>query len=648
MSEPERPPGTVRLALAVGMVGGILLGVREGLATFAANAFADPGQHGIAYLVVPVAVWFVLGPLVLLPVAAVGRLTGRGGVPFLAAALATIGVVLATLPPVESGLAQARAVGAAPGTAMTVMLALSVVALAVAAGAVARAAGASLTRHATYVLPLAAATGVAALVWSGRFLAAGFVPEETAGSGRPASVSPAPAGAPNVVIVSIDTLRADALGAYGNAAAHTLALDRLAAEGVTFEQAISPAPWTLPALASVMTGLYPRHHGAGAIANRRDPLGRTPLAPGVQTLAETFAQRGYRTHAIVTNPYLLAGSGLAAGFESYENLTFLSEAMVAGRTNAAQWLLDHLAPRLVVGDRGVEVSDWAVRWLEHVDADRPFFLWLHYIDPHGPYGGTPGARHKTFRGDSSFGATAGHDLLLDGHSPDPVRLRSGEVRLDDAEKRGLRALYDGEVTEVDRQVGRVLEALDRRGLAAGTLVVCVSDHGEEFWEHGGVEHGHTLYDELLHVVLLMRWPGHLQAGLRVPGVASSVDIAPTIRELVGLPDPGSSDGVSLVAGLRGAMPSPRAVISENLLFAEERVALRTDGAKLIRWANGKEEAYDLRRDPAERRDLAGVDGFVARLEAAFDETEQAMAPAVTPVAGREVPAAALRALGYVD
>src|SRR5262249_39817406 len=118
MNQRDRGPRTARLALAVGMVGGVLLGVREGVATFASNAFADPAQHGVAYLVVPVAIWFVLGPVILLPVAAIGRLAGRSGVPFLAAALAAIGVALATLPSVESGLERARAVGAPPGAIM--------------------------------------------------------------------------------------------------------------------------------------------------------------------------------------------------------------------------------------------------------------------------------------------------------------------------------------------------------------------------------------------------------------------------------------------------------------------------------------------------------------------------------------------------
>jgi arylsulfatase A-like enzyme len=464
-----------------------------------------------------------------------------------------------------------------------------------------------------------------------------------------ATAAPAPpADAPNVVLVSIDTLRADAVGAYGTAGARTPALDRLAAGGVTFERAISPAPWTLPAVASILTGLYPRHHAAGAIANGRDPVGRTPLAPGVDTLADAFAQRGYQTHAIVTNPYLLNRSGLSAGFETYDNLTFLSEAMLSTRDNAAQWLFGGLAARLAPGDRGIAVSDAAVRWLDHRARTRPVVVWRHYLDPHGPYGGPPDARRKSFRGELKWGSTGrdGHDLAQ--VSPDPARLRSGEIRLADDEKRAMRALYDDEVSRVDAQVGRVLDALARLDLAENTLVVCVSDHGEEFWEHGGVEHGHTLYDELLHVVFVVRWPGHVPAGARVPALASTVDVVPTVAELVGLDAPAPTDGVSLVSAMHGRPVAGRAIISENLLFAEERVALTTDDAKLIRWPNGKTEAYDLRRDPSERRDLAGVDVFVEPLEARLETTEASLAPAAIPIAGREVPAAALRALGYVD
>jgi arylsulfatase A-like enzyme len=641
------PRRVVRPALAIGMIGGVLLGVQEGIATFAGNAFVDPGRHALAYLVVPVSVWFVFGPLVLIPIAAIGRLFQYRGLAFLASAMGVTAALLAMLPVVEQGFDQLHEVGVAPKPAVIAVASLALVAIATTAAVLARGAGVILEsrpRLFRAITRAAAMVGLAALAWTGSFLTTNLsVPsaqhQATLGA-------PAPDGAPNVLLISIDTLRTDALGAYGNAAARTPILDKLGAEGVTFERAISPAPWTLPAVASIMTGLYPRHHGAGGIANRRDPLGRTPLAPGIPTLADAFVARGYRTHAIVTNPYLLVHSGLSSGFESYENLTFLSEAMLAGRRNAAQWLFDHVASRWIVGDRGVEVSDHAVRWIGAAEHRRPFFLWLHYIDPHGPYGGAAGSRHKTFRGDSAFGAT-GASLELDERSPDPVRLRSGEIRLGDDDKRAVRALYDREVTEVDRQIGRVLAALERQGIAGTTLVVCVSDHGEEFWDHGGTEHGHTLYDELIHVPLIMRWPGHLPSGLRVASIASTVDVAPTVEELVfGASAP--RDGMSLMPLLRGGEPALRTVISENLLFAEERTALRTDRAKLIRWANGKEEAYDLRADPAERRDLAGVEAFIAPLELALDEAERTMPPVTIPIAGRELPAGALRALGYVN
>jgi arylsulfatase A-like enzyme len=197
-------------------------------------------------------------------------------------------------------------------------------------------------------------------------------------------------------------------------------------------------------------------------------------------------------------------------------------------------------------------------------------------------------------------------------------------------------------------VGRVLDELAARDLANQTIVVCVSDHGEEFWEHGGVEHGHTLYDELLRAVLVIRWPGHLPAGRRVTSVVSTVDVAATLRDLAGIADASPTDGVSLRAVMHGEQPRNRALLSENILFGEERVAIRTDTTKLIRWENGKEEAYDLVRDPQERRDLAGVETFVAPLRAELAELERTMAPSVSPVATAPVAAAGLRALGYLQ
>jgi arylsulfatase len=396
-----------------------------------------------------------------------------------------------------------------------------------------------------------------------------------------------------------------------------------------------------------MTGLHPRRHGAGAVVDGHDALSRSGLVAEATTLAETFRRRGYRTQAVVTNPYLFPRFGLAAGYEGYDNLTYLSEYMLGARATAGQWLLDRLAPSLTVGDRGVEVSDRAIAWLRAVDPDaqQPFFLWLHYIDPHGPYEATPSSGRKSFREEMLFGDLAGTDHGM--RSPSPVRLRSGEIRLDEKGKAAVRDLYRAEIREADRQVGRVLRALEEHGLDQRTLIVCVSDHGEEFWEHGGVEHGHTLYDEVLRAVWIMKWPEGLPAGERIDRVVSMVDVAPTMQDLVfGVADP--VDGVSLLPLLRGETVEPRTAFAENLLFAEERVAIRTYDAKLVRWSNGKEEAYDLRRDPGEQRDLVALEPFVEPLRVALRASSAPTVVATTPAVVDGAALRALRALGYVQ
>jgi arylsulfatase A-like enzyme len=453
---------------------------------------------------------------------------------------------------------------------------------------------------------------------------------------------------PNVVLISIDTLRADHLGSYGAAGDPTPHLDRLAREGVLFEQAITASPWTLPAIASLMTAAYPRRHGAGMIVNRRDPLGRSALPGGSWTLAEALQARGYATHAIVTNPYLSLRYGLGAGFDDYYNVTIESEAFLAFRRTTLVRLAVWLWPSLALGDRGEVVTARARRWLAAARGAQPFFLWLHYVDPHPPYNRAGTTRHKSFRGDALFGA-GGRELDLTLTSPDVARLRSGEIRLGAGEKEAVRDLYRAEVRSVDAAVGGVLAQLDALGLSERTLVIAVADHGEEFWEHGGVEHGHTVYEEIVRIPLLMRWPGQLPAGARIDHVARIIDVAPTMLELLSLPPPASADGVSLVGLWQGRESPPREALIENLLFADERVGLRTRDHKYVRWEIGKEEAYDLRRDPAELRDLAAVDGVLLPLRHAFASTDAAAPMAGEPPTAPRLDAAAveaMRALGY--
>jgi arylsulfatase A-like enzyme len=645
----------LRVALSVGAVGGLLLGSREALLALQANAFVQPGQYFWLYLAVPVLAWIALGIVLLVPVAVLIwalRLERRWGGPWAlhAAALAAMGASSIAIPWLATTIERLRDVGSGPTVATRLGLWMLVAGLV--AAAVLLAGGAASAYAARTSRPLRQATRGALLValvltWPVvRFVRSDWMSATS-------SETPASPGrhAPNILLLSIDTLRADHLGAYGGSPGLTPHLDRFATEGIVFERAITSSPWTLPAMASLMTGLHPRHHGAGVITNRRDPLGRAALPTGSWTLAKSLREHGYQTQAIVTNPYLALRYGFGQGFDGYENVTIESEAFLAFADTTAVRLLTWLRPEVIVGDRGETVSARVRDWLARRDGVQPFLLWVHYIDPHPPYSRPGVTHHKSFRGDTSFlpanPSQAGAAMTT---SPDVARLRSGEIRLGPEEKEAVRQLYRAEVAGVDAAVGSVLEAIDEMRLRDRTLVVVVADHGEEFWEHGGVEHGHTVYDELVRVPLLARWPARLAAGVRVAEVARMVDIAPTILELLGLTAPAEMDGQSLVGLIRGQDEPPRVALIENLLFAEERVGIRGAQHKYVRWQTGKEEVYDLGVDPGELRDLAAIDTVsqpLRQLYAIFDQN-----PMMHSVPKREpeldaAAEAALRALGYI-
>jgi arylsulfatase A-like enzyme len=645
MSGRQRLAAELRLALGIGLVGGLVLGGREALVTLTANAFVQPDQYLFAYLTVPVLLGMGLYTLLLVPSAIVLGTFARG--PHLrayAALLGFVGSLSIVAPQVVAIETRLREVGLVPDALATMLVAALALGIALVVAAVTSAAA---TAYAAGIDRWLGPATVGALLIAAVLSIPGlhFLRTDWKREGTAASVTRSPG--PNVVLISIDTLRADHVGGDGRLAGLTPQLDRLAAGGVSFRQAITSAPWTLPAIASLLTARHPSHHGAGAITNRRDPLGRSALPPGSWTLATALRAQGYRTQAIVTNPYLALRYGLGDGFDGYENLTIESEIFLAGSATTAIRLLGWLWPDLVIGDRGETVSARTVRWLAQAGPDR-FFLWLHYVDPHPPYSRAGVTRHKSFRGDSLFaiGGSDAEDFRLT--SPDVSRLRSGEIRLDGDQKERVRELYRAEVASVDAAVGQVLEILDRPALRDRTLVVCVADHGEEFWEHGGVEHGHTVYEELVRVPLMMRWPGHLPEARRVDSVVRMIDVVPTVLDLLGLAPPPAADGSSALAAVRGEEAEPRVALIENLLFAEERTGIRTADRKYVRWETGKEEAYDLAADPRELRDLAGVETTLAPLRALHADLASNLArPTVAPTAP-PTNAAGLRALGYVE
>lgn len=385
-----------------------------------------------------------------------------------------------------------------------------------------------------------------------------------------------------VVLICIDTLRADAVSALGAGAEKTPNLDALAREALVFTNAVSPAPWTLPAMASILTGTSPAVHGA------RSPF--DSLDEALPTLAERLEHAGYLTAAIGHNPFFRRKFGFSQGFHEYD----VSPRLHLGSSFGSK-ILRRLLPLHFAETAGTEdLTRLAIEWL-HRNRERDFFLWLHYYDPHDPY--SPPARYQPPTEPPS-GLGRQFSRAQD--------IRSGNFVPSSAQRAWSRELYEGEVRYVDENVGKLIGALRELALYEDALIILVSDHGEEFWEHGGYEHGHTLYSEVIRVPWLVKLPGAARKG-PIAETVSTGSVTPLVLDLCGIaydPEaltfrapPPFRDGQ---AGGPGSEP----VGSTALLYFEDRQAIDFDGMRYIRWLmSGREELYDLARDPGERSSI---------------------------------------------
>ena len=375
--------------------------------------------------------------------------------------------------------------------------------------------------------------------------------------------------APNVLFIVTDTLRADRLGCYGSEAGLTPYLDQLAAEGLRFSDASSHAPWTLPSIASMLTSLHPAEHGAGGSLG-----GFKLMDPGVTTLPAVFKGRGWRTHAIANVAFLGEAFGTTRDFESTDIVAPTSNLEMRMASATTQAALD---------------------WLDKRD-ERPFFLFVHYFDPHAVYAPPSPFRERFASGvDESF---------VFGTRKQMVDLRAGRLNVPAGVIRRAERLYNGEVAYMDAQIGRLLDGLDARGLDESTVVLMTADHGEEFLDHGGYEHGHTLYRELTHVPLILRYPGRVSPGVDTTSVAH-VDVAPTLCELADIAPPEQFLGRSLLAGASGAPDAePRPILAHGNMWGEPLTSWREGRYELIVGAGGRQELYDLESDPLQKRNLA--------------------------------------------
>jgi arylsulfatase A-like enzyme/Tfp pilus assembly protein PilF len=369
----------------------------------------------------------------------------------------------------------------------------------------------------------------------------------------------------NVLLVTFDTTRADRIGCYGNERIATPTLDALAASGVRFADAMSAVPITAPSHSTIHTGRYPIAHGV------RDN-GLFVLAEEQTTLAEILRARGYATGAAIGAYPLTARFGLAQGFDLYDDhLTGAFE--------------DHLGERVVAKERlffderrAAQVNEALVPWLRE-NATRPFFAWVHYFDPHQPF-----------------------------EPPAPF----DQDYADD--------LYNGEIAYADSRLGFLLEQLEELGVMDRTIVIFAADHGEGRGEHNEETHAVLAYQSTLHVPLIVRTPSRIGAGRVVEDGVATVDIVPTVLDLLGIEAPDSIQGRSLVPLLRGANPGRSRVryaenLSPRLTHGWGELRVLTDGP--LKYIHGpRSELFDLHQDPSEKTNLVEeMPEEAARLEA---------------------------------
>lgn len=454
----------------------------------------------------------------------------------------------------------------------------------------------------------------------------------------------------NVLLLSVDTLRGDRLQAGDPPGGLTPNLSRLAAQGTLFTRAQAPSPWTLPSVSSLLTSLHPTAHGA--------TRPRCRLPSSLVTLAERLSAAGLFTQAVVANGWLDFPFGMDQGFDDYRYISTRSgrprwwPGMIGRQAASCAGLARGPSAEPEDSSTAEHLVDRAIAFLERSRGGN-FFLWVHLADPHDPYAAR-GRFHALARP-----PRRPPGLFPQFDSGSIIELRQGRI-VPVAERQRLLALYDLEVRYTDEQIGRLLERMADLGLQRNTLVVFTADHGEEFWEHGNLVHGHTLYQELLDIPLILRPPdGHPPAHRQREEVVSLLDVAPTILDFLGLQPPAAWSGRSLLPLLRGeGETGERPFFGESLIYYEEKKSVRQGRYKYIYTPrSGADELFDLEADPGERvnrvgelPDIAGRlrESLLAHL-ARQEELARALSRASTAEAEvDEKQLEELRALGYIQ
>ncbi len=422
-----------------------------------------------------------------------------------------------------------------------------------------------------------------------------------------AGLPSANAGAPNILLLVLDTVRSLNLSAYGYPRPTTPGLATVASQGTQFDRAFSTAPWTLPSHASLFTGAWPHEQQTGWYSGMGDSL---------PTLAEALVRAGYRSAGMVANVYYAsAETGLARGFSRYEDHrvtlgTFFASASLSRTVMDAGVVRKTLGIEELVGRKNAaEVNRSFLQWQAR-DGSRPFFAFLNYYDAHTPYlPPDPWKRRFTTPGVAPVANLERHARRDGGWSPTQIQ--------------GAIDAYDGAIAYLDAEITTLLDSLAGRGVLDNTIVIITSDHGEEFNEHGLIHHGNSLYRPSLSIPLLIRWPGRVPADRHVRTPVSLRDVAATILDLAGAGDaplPGRSlrrywegdtlPADTLLAELRYAPQQPEWYPASK----GNMVSAIRDGYRYIRTGDGAESLYDFERDAQEQANLATAPERAAPLE----------------------------------
>ena len=374
----------------------------------------------------------------------------------------------------------------------------------------------------------------------------------------------------NVVVLLIDTLRADRLKAYTpSSRVKTPMLDELAKNGTVFEWGLSVENWTKPSVASLLTGLFPQTHGARRM--------ESVLGQKAYLLSEHLKANGFATGSFIANGYVSDRFGFDQGWDHYTN--FIRER----KNTDAEYVFR-------------EAADWI-----EARKDQPFFAYVHTIDPHVPYD-PPDEFLKMYDARDYDGQVRNRltpRLLEDAKRSNPT------VVFNASDKLRLNALYDGEITYHDHFFAKFIERLKTMGVYEDTLIVITSDHGEEFDDHGSWGHGHSVYNELLRVPLIYHFPGQIPEGLRVKDLVSTGSVAATVSDLMGAPPMPEVEIPSVAAYFIGSKPARPAIAFSD--FMDDRRVATAAGVKLIVRGNLTSTLFDLRKDPGEKDQLAVSD-----------------------------------------